>query len=201
MRRVEVEAAGQPDTIAHGARPEQRQHDVRPLRKAPHAQRQPQILRMALNAGRRGDVDQAADAEHRVDRHAHQGFRRGGALALQQIVGEVADVGQVRIEVGHRLPHRLGRHRLVALGDGHGHVLVHRVVDLEGHAVHGLERIVGVGLRAGGAAREQGGEGGGGQCAGDPGAAGQANRAGNRKAAGAGQERETGEHGETVGLS
>ena len=60
------------------------------------------------------------------------------------VLGNAREIGK---EIGHRNARRLRRYRLVALGQRLRAIGVDRVVDLEDHPVHGLQRIAWVGGR------------------------------------------------------
>jgi hypothetical protein len=65
---------------------------------------------MFRQPGRRGPVDQAPDTEGRIEREAHEVFAGIGELQLQQVVGEVADIADIRKKVAHRHTNRTRRH-------------------------------------------------------------------------------------------
>ena len=127
--------------IPHGARPEQRQHDIRAGRHAIVAERQAEIARVLRQLRDGRDVEQAADAEHRVDRDAHDVRHAVRNLQLQQIVRGDVDVADIREEVGHAVAHRLRHGPHVTLRHRLQRVLIDLVVDREHRPVVALERI------------------------------------------------------------
>ena len=71
-------------------------------------------------------------------------------IALQRIVCENQGIAQIVEKVAYRVAHRLGQRRPVGLGDGHQHVAVDHLVEIENLAVGVFERVVELLFRRGG---------------------------------------------------
>ena len=71
------------------------------LRHAPHGERLPEVLVVAVEARGRGGIEQAAEADRRVDEEA-RGVRDGGpGLPLQELVRGRARLLEVRDDVAY----------------------------------------------------------------------------------------------------
>ena len=90
--------------------------------------------------GRR--IEQAADAQRRVDHEAAKRDAGALAFALQQIVGEGDRFAQIVERVADRAAQRIGQHRAVDLGRRPQEHLFHALVEGEGDPVHRLQRVV-----------------------------------------------------------
>src|SRR5579862_4438233 len=137
-RLVDDEAA----RVADVGRAEQRDHEVGARRHAPHRERLPEVLVVALEPPARGGVEEAEHADRRVDAEARDVDAGGLRLPLQEIVRGHDREAQVGEEVRDRRPDA-GRRDLRPAGrDGREDVGVDVVVEPEHLPVDALERVV-----------------------------------------------------------
>ena len=145
----------QRERVAHGRRPQDGQHQIRPRTHAPAPQGQTKVLLVAVNAQLAGDVQQATQAHEGVHIDPHEAGRSGFAAQLQHVVHERPDIAQVCKEVADPRAHGPGHDLLV----GRRHGLEHHGIDLfieVGHAaVVRLQRVAGVRVGHRGAPGEQ----------------------------------------------
>src|SRR5688572_13970511 len=154
--RVEVGVERAADAVAHGARAEERQHQVRAVARAPAAEGLAEVLVVLLEAHIGRHVVQAEQPESAVEREAHPVEEAVLELALQHVVHADEQVAQVAEEVAHAVADLAVHVVAVRRRDGPADVLVERVV--EGVEVP-IQRLVGIArIAAGGGASGQGDE-------------------------------------------
>jgi hypothetical protein len=128
--------------ISRAGGPEERQHQVGSASGTPRAERQAEVLPVPLQSHVGGDIDEAQQADGRVDRDAggmHAGRLR---LGLQDIVERGRDVGQVAEEVRDAGLHEARRDGVVSLRDGLDQDLVQGLVEPVAGSIEPLERIL-----------------------------------------------------------
>src|SRR3954469_16551953 len=120
-----------PEAVTDAGRPEQRQHQVGTRLHPVLAERLAEVgpVRLVAELGR--DVEQAGDAERRVDHEAVEGVAGLVPVTLQDVVGEHDRRGEIGEEVPHRPPYLLRQHLLVGPRDRFQDVLVGGVVEAE----------------------------------------------------------------------
>ena len=91
-----------------------------------------------------GDIDEAADADGRVDEEARRRGAGAAEFALEQIVGQDDRGLQVAQEVAHAVFGRIGQRQVIPAGERLQQDFVEELIDLEEISVHRLERIVGL---------------------------------------------------------
>src|SRR5258706_13055810 len=89
--------------VAHGRRPERGNEQVRALREAPLAEGDAEVVAILGDAHHRGEVEDAAEPEARVEEHAPERVSRAIAVALQQSVDAREQIVDVAEEVRHTI--------------------------------------------------------------------------------------------------
>ena len=112
--RIAGNVGGAADRVAHGGRPQQRQHHIGAVLVAPAAQGFAKASLVRGQARRGGDVDQPAQAQGGIQCDAHQVGTGAGKLALQQVIDHTDHVFQVAKHIADRRSRRLGRHGAIA---------------------------------------------------------------------------------------
>src|SRR3546814_432150 len=88
-----------------------------------------------------GDVENARDADRRVDREAADRFHSLSYLELEQEVQKIDRLSEIAQGVAKTITDRLRNAPLISLGDRPNESLVDRLSDLEGLNIHILEWV------------------------------------------------------------
>ncbi len=113
---------------------------------APLAQRLAEIFVVLVEAGRRGRVEQAPEAQRGIQQEAGGVVTRGGQLALQAVVDQRGDGVEVGEEIAHAGADETRHHLHVGARGGTKDGAIQRVIDLERSAVESLPGIARVGF-------------------------------------------------------
>src|SRR5690606_8912114 len=121
--------------ITHCGRSEQRQVEVGSRAHAPDGKRLAEVLIVGIEADRRRDIEQAADAERRVQQEAARVLEAGDAFALQELIDDRDRILEVREKIAYAPSYPAGRDLFVSFRDRLQRSTVERVVHLIDAAV------------------------------------------------------------------
>ena len=142
---AQEEAHGRSGPVAQRCRPEQWHEEIRPLRRAPLSEGDPEVLLVLVDAHHRRQVENPAYAHGRVQQHPAEIVAGLVAATLQHIVDTGKKIVDVAEEVRYPGADQFGHVRHIGLGDRLHDGAIDRLMHLVHRPIPRLERIVLVG--------------------------------------------------------
>src|SRR5437667_513761 len=148
----------QAETVAYRGGTENRQNQVRAAADAPGAQGLPEIFVVLLESQLGGEVENAGDAECRIEENPAEGIYPVLKFTLQHVFHRNPDVLEVGKEIGNTCADDPRQHSAVGPRHRLDHRLVRGIVEAEHHPVERLERVRRIASRSGAAPQRPGEE-------------------------------------------